>query len=399
MIEHIKYYSRLFYAYWVWVFREYMQKNHKETASSLALTSLFALVPLLIVTLSVLSMMPQFKDLTVDLQQMLMDNLLPSASTTMSTYLTGITQQTRGLPIISMFVLGFTSLMMIRSIEMALNKVFDIYKRRPLVGALLLYWAILSLGPLCFGGAVFVSVYLFSSHWFDIVAFGGNKVLIGMIPSLLTLFAIVFFYQVIPYTKVKFWHALIAGLFFTIVFTILRSGFSWYILNVPTYTLLYGALAAVPLFILWVYLLWHLFLIGAVMTRAFSAPIMVSKTQRVYVDQVSCAIEVLALLYQAQQSKHWISLRAIEKHFKGMTYVSLEPVLHRLLDKRYIVCDENQNYLLHCDLHTVDLAALYGDLESYLDCQQVRDNDALQSLRTMMFEKMQKPLIECIELK
>ena len=398
MIERSKHYFRLFYAYWVWVFKEYFDKNHKETASSLALTSLFALIPLLIVTLSMLRLMPQFQGLTVDLQQMLMDNLLPSASTSVSSYLNQIGLQTKGLPLISIVVLVFTSLMMIRSIEDALNKVFDVYKKRPLGSALLLYWGVLSLGLLCIGGATFISVYLLSSQWLDIVSVGAHQSLIGMVPTLLTLFVIVFFYQVIPYTKVKFCHALVSGLFFTVVFNIFKVAFSWYILNVPTYTLLYGALAAVPLFILWVYLLWHLFLIGAVMTRAFSMPFMPAKSGHVYRDKLSCALAILQQLYSAQQDKQWVSLHSIEKDFKSITDVSLEQVLHQLIKKRYIVCDEYQNYLLHCDLHTTTLLELYRDMLSYIECESSHPDDVLHQLKITFNEQMQKPLVEYITI-
>lgn len=398
MVERSRYYFRLFCAYWVWVFKEYFDKNHKETASSLALTSLFALVPLLIVTLSILRLMPQFQGLTIDLQQVLMDNLLPAASTSVSGYLNQIGLQSKGLPLISIIVLVFTSLMMIRSIEDALNKVFDVYKKRPFGSALLLYWGVLSLGPLCIGGATFVSVYLLSSQWLDIVSIGGHQSLVRMVPSLLTLLAIVFFYQVIPYTKVKFWHALVSGIFVTVVFNVFKVAFSWYIVNVPTYTLLYGALAAVPLFILWVYLLWHLFLIGAVMTRAFSAPLMPAKLGHVYRDKFSCALAILQQLYFAQQAKHWVSLHCIEKHFKGITDISLEQVLHQLLKKRYIVCDEYQNYLLHCDLHTTTLLELYRDISSYIDCELSEADDVLHPLKMALSEQMQKPLVEYIKI-
>ncbi|WP_116964371.1 YihY family inner membrane protein [Fastidiosibacter lacustris] len=392
MAKLICHYSKRFLSFWVWVFKAYMQQNCLAKASVLALTSLFALVPLLMVSISILSMLPVFKSMQGDFQQFILQNMLPSSGEVVNEYLKMFMQNRAGLPITAVVVLFFISIMMMRSLEKVLNDIWQVKKERPLSQAFLLYWAVLSLGPLLVGASLGLSSYLLSWHWLnDGVSRFVN--FLQILPFVFNLIAFTFIYQVVPFTRVKLKHAILGGLLMALVFDLAKKAFAWYALNLPTYEMLYGALAIIPLFILWVAISWQLLLLGAIVVRMLSLePVLRGQGKAM---RFELSIKILKVLYEQQKSKRAVSKNELIKIGLDVDLNALDELLALLVKHHYVCITQEQKYVLSCDLATEKLNVLYQNLACFLSLSK-DENIELSSLKAGMHKQMDLALINLV---
>ncbi|MBK2124914.1 YihY family inner membrane protein [Fangia hongkongensis] len=380
--KHIKRFS----TYWVWVFREYFYQGCFNKASALALSSLFAVVPLLMVSLSILSMLPAFKDLQSEFQEFIVQNFIPSASEAISKYLQIFLHNRVGLPVTAVVVLFIISIMMIRSMEKVLNGIWYVKKQRPLVQAILLYWAVLTLGPILVGASLALSSYIASLHWFG-HSFGGYVSLLALLPFIFNWIAFSFIYQVLPYTRVRFFHALLGGLLMAVVFDLAKKIFSAYVVYLPTYEMLYGTLAIIPLFILWVGLVWQMFLLGAVAVKALS----VTHQQKTGIKEPRFEhyLELLKLLYVAELNKKRVSLLALSAKV-DMSTLGLQKMLNQLEKYNYII-QMNGHYLLISNLERLSVSECYADMGAFLSLDEDKFK-GLSGMRLTLKQLMAMPV-------
>ncbi|WP_162902115.1 YihY family inner membrane protein [Facilibium subflavum] len=388
-----KHYFRRFLQYWVWVFKEYLQQNCLAKASTLALTSLFALVPLLIVSLSILSMLPAFKSIQSQFQAFILQNLMPSTGVTVNTYLQMFLEKRAGLPVTAVIVLVFISIMMMRALEKVLNNIWYVKKERPLMQAILLYWAVLTLGPIFVGSSLGVSSYLLSWQWIG-DGIGGYFPLLKLLPFFFNLIAFSFIYTVVPFTNVRLWHAILGGAFMAVLFDVAKTIFAWYVFYLPTYEMLYGALAIIPLFILWVAISWQIFLLGAVVVHALSVPWQQKIEKKC--DKFDLALRVLKVLQQAQKEKKSYTLSKINQKALGASMSHLQQVLDKLVACGYIQLTQAQRYCLNCDVSTESLAMLYRRLHYHLDLDS-KSFESLSGVKKTVKASMEMPIRDVIE--
>jgi membrane protein len=161
--------------------------------------------------------------------------------------------------------LAITAIMLLSTIEAALNSIFHVKATRPFVPRLMMFWAVITLGPLLLGGSLSLGTYLYAlTEWVGVGAVSGlGGVMARLLPSVLAIFAFTVFYAIVPYRPVKMMHALIGGITAGLLFGVLRRAFAYYISAFPSYQTIYGALATVPIFFIWMYLSWAVVLIGA----------------------------------------------------------------------------------------------------------------------------------------
>ena len=174
--------------------------EHKTHAAALTYTTLFALVPLLTVTYSVLSMIPSLQESRGDIEQLLMGNLVPASGDTLKGYLYQFSQQAQKLTLVGIVFLMITAFMMLRSIENTFNQVWQLKRGRKGVSSFLLYWAILSLGPLILSAGLAVSSYISSLGLWneDWVPSSGTLALSIVIPYVSSFLAFTLIYWAVP---------------------------------------------------------------------------------------------------------------------------------------------------------------------------------------------------------
>src|SRR5690606_28411919 len=239
-------------AFWGFLVRRFLDDKGLDSAASLTYTTLFAVVPTMTVTFSIISMVPAFHELGGELQNFIFRNFVPSTGATLLSYLTAFSEQARQLTWVGVIFLVVTALMMMLTIEKAFNTIWRV--RQPRRGfAISTYVAALAMlaGPDA----------LFDVAW-----------LIRSAPLLLEVAAFTLLYAVVPNTRVPLRHALAGGLFSALLVEAAKKLFSLYVGAFPTYQLIYGAFATVPLFLLWIYVCWLIVLLGAELACNLSSP-------------------------------------------------------------------------------------------------------------------------------
>ncbi len=252
----------------LFAFTRLMRDNLTQVASSLTFTTVLAIVPLLAVILSLFTAFPLFIDFKASLDTFLTNNLMPpSMSENIMSYLNTFAQQANRLTTIGVGFLIVTSIMLMMTIDEALNKIWHIRRQRPISQRILVYWAILSLGPIMLGASLWATAFLAREKFGltdDLSLL--SSILVSLIPILLSVIGFTLLYLVAPNGKVALKDALIGGLTTAILLEIMKAGFTYYITRFPSYTLIYGTFATIPLFLLWIYLSWLVVLFGASVT-------------------------------------------------------------------------------------------------------------------------------------
>ena len=338
----------------------FIEDRLNANAAALTFVSLFALVPLLTVTLSIASALPAAGDIETKLSEFLLQFLLPESSTQVVQYLSTFIDQARSLTVFGVGILLVTAVLMLRNIEKALNDIWrNRANRRPLQ-SFLLYWAVLSFGPAAIGLGLGVRAYLFAAtnDWGGIQLFGLGSILVGLMPFAISTIGLTALYAVVPNCQVPFRHALIGGVFAATTFTVARMVFTA-VMAESSYALVYGAFAAVPLFLLWIYVTWIIVLAGAVLAHSLSA---FQTTEQAQTPPLMKALDILYLFWRAQQQGRGIAeleiIRPNEVLKDGIDADSWRRIRDALINAQWLKRLDRGHYLLSRDLHEVTLAML-----------------------------------------
>ncbi|WP_150467112.1 YhjD/YihY/BrkB family envelope integrity protein [Francisella sp. SYW-9] len=359
-IRLCKKYLIIFQNYWLWVFKEYFRKECPTVAASITLASLFAIVPAFFIIINILNAFNAFSSLSDNIQNFLFDNMLPATATTVQQYITSLSDKMTSLPVTSVIVLLVVIFLMIKRLEITLNKIFYVNKQRPIVQSLLVYWALMTMGPLLMGFVFISTTYVLSMTWF----FKG----VGIEQYLLNFLSLIFLtggffvvYKILPNTKINSRVALFAAFLVAIVFSIAKKVFSLYMFYVPTYSVIYGSLSLIPIFILWVYITWHITLLGAVMIRAMQyMKITLDFKKEVRRDDLSISVNILKDLHIIQRElKNGMSISDIYKSAAVADYDKVKQVLYDLEKANIIRITAQDICYLNCDVFNLSLHKVY----------------------------------------
>ncbi|MEJ5211586.1 MAG: YihY family inner membrane protein, partial [Burkholderiales bacterium] len=255
------------------VYRRFLEDRCPQTAAALAYTTLLSLVPLITVALAVLAAFPVFGDLMTELKIFLLTHMVPEiAGKIITVYMVQFSEKAARLTLVGIAFLVLTALMLMQTIEEAFNAIWRVRQARPLAQRVLTYWAVLTVGPLLLGASLSITSYLMTLS----LGYARHIPLVGVhllrpVPLLLMSLAFALLYLLVPNRRVSFRHALVGGLAAGLAFELMKKGFAWYVTGFPTFRLVYGAFAALPIFLLWIYLSWLVVLGGAVLTAALPA--------------------------------------------------------------------------------------------------------------------------------
>ncbi|HEY9548125.1 MAG TPA: YihY family inner membrane protein, partial [Kiloniellaceae bacterium] len=246
--------------------RRFMADGCLRTATQLSYASLLAIVPVLAICFGLLAAFPAFERLRVEAQVYLFENLVPNAGMEVSDQIATFVENARSMTGFGMLALMVTALLLLSTINGAFNAIWRVTEPRPLMVRLMAYWMILTIGPLLLGASLSLSSYGFVS-----AALQQGERAIGLtqlLPFLLAAGAFTLLYAAVPARAVAFHHALAGGVFAGALFELLKGGFGFYLRQFPSYEAIYGALAAVPVFLVWMYLSWAIVLLGAEIAAA-----------------------------------------------------------------------------------------------------------------------------------
>jgi len=252
------------------VIRRWSEDRCPQIAGSLTYTTLLALVPLFAVVVAVLSYLPLFDEVIVQLKVFLLKNLVPEMSGRIITvYMAQFTESAGKLTAVSLVFLVVMAFSMLFTVDQSLNTIWRVRQGRPWWISMMAYVVLLLVGPLLMGFSVSVTTYLTAlSAGIGGVPEEAQPVLLRFAPVLMSTLAFFLLYRIVPHRHVPWGHALAGGFLAAVLFEAMKTLFAWYVRLVPTFDAIYGAFSAIPVFLIWIYLSWLVILLGAEATAS-----------------------------------------------------------------------------------------------------------------------------------
>ena len=314
--------------------RERFREDHLGlTASSLTFTTTLALVPFFAVALAVFTAFPIFGKLQGALQGWLVSSLVPdSISRQVLGYLTQFAAKASGLGVVGFSILLATALALILTIDRTLNDIWRVQRLRPLGQRVLIYWAAITLGPLLLGASLAFTSYVMSASGGLVKRLpDGVQLLFDSIQFLLLAAGMAALYHYVPNTAVKWRHAWTGGFFVAVCIELAKKVLALYLGKVPTYSVVYGAFATLPILLVWIYVAWVIVLLGAVVT-AYLPSLLAGVARRGTVAgwTFQLAVEVLQELHRARRHASRGLRPSQLAQLLRVDVLQLEPVLEAL---------------------------------------------------------------------
>ena len=350
-----------FYGFLILVASRFLRHQAPQNAAALTFTSLLSLVPLMTVTLAIFSAFPVADRVYETVQEFVFRNFVPTSSELLQVHLAEFIAKASRLTGPGTGFLLIVALMMMHNIDVALNAIWEVKARRSFASKFLIYWAVLSLGPVLIGASVLVTSYLISLPILsEAASTGTGRRLLGLTPVIASAVAFAMMYLVVPNRRVRIGHAVIGGVFAAVLFEIAKHGFGFYITQFPTYQAIYGALATIPIFLVWLYLSWVVVLLGAEVTHCLSIYRWSASDQENCRTGMGDAIAVLLALDEAagkSQAPTTVEL-ATQKH--RWMEPQLDDLLGQLRSANWVHLSDDGTWVLARGLADLTLADLYA---------------------------------------
>ena len=353
----------------VYLFRRFSEDRCLGWAAQLTYATLLSLVPLMAVSMVALSAFPVFEELVYELQEFVFRNFVPAAGETVYQYFRQFAAKATQLTAIGALILVLTALLMMFRIDRALNAIWCVQPRRKWLAVLMVYWSVLTLGPLLIGASLVVTSYLISLPLWAGAAhsMGATSKLLTVTPFLAAALAFTLLYSIVPNRDVPLRNAVLGGVLAAALFEAAKRGFAFYVTHFPTYEVIYGALATLPIFLVWVYTSWVVILLGAEFTHCLTVYRAQEKAVSFAGLELVVAFRVIGHLWQAQNAGRALTLGRLLTLEPGMSEASLQALLEGLQQTRLVHRTETGAWALSRDLGKITLLDLYCSQPSLPD--------------------------------
>lgn len=381
MLKKLPFYSHSWFQFILFVLKRFEADRCREQASALTYTTLFAVVPMLTVFLVIISSIKALEPARQQLQQLIYSNFLPKSTIAFDKALNAFTDKSSNLTVIGILFLFVTTVMMLTSIETAFNRIWRVKEMRGGIIGFMRYWTIISLGPIILGSAFAISSTMASMNILsnNFAGYELNGAFIFWCISFgLTVLGFFILYWTIPNRTVPIRSAMIAGVFSATIFELLKNLFGFVMSNFTSYELIYGAFAAVPIFLLWIFLSWNIVLLGVEISYAITAFNSHESKQRKRHPTIMI-IDLLYLFYQKQKQGESISeTQALE--ILGRDEIGRWPAFALMLEEHNLIKrTDNDQYVLVRNLSQVSfwdiVSALPYSLPNRKDIGNIHPDD------------------------
>ena len=352
---------RLSFDFLRYVMRRYADDGCRGSAAALTYMTLFAVVPVLTLIYSLLSIIPAFQGLGVQVEALLFENFIPESGAEVRRYVTEFSVQARKLSVVGGIILVVVSYLMLRNIEKTFNHIWGtVGSRKGLLG-FMQYWAVLTLGPFMVGIGIMMHTYLLSFQLVvdEVDTLGITGAILEYLPWLLSWMAFALLFIAMPNCRIVIRYAVIGGLVTTVLFQLAKILFGYFITNSVYYTV-YGAFAMVPVFLLWVHLSWMIVLGGAELVRALET-FRSARRGHNYPDLIAALLVCWECLWRQEQGqaitdRDIVAAGIDEQHWRKLRTL--------LLDKKVLMMTGSDSYVLTRDANNMqlwDVVNLLGD--------------------------------------
>lgn len=372
-------------------------------AAMLCYASLLSVVPLMVVAFGIISAFPVFESWSGSLQAFIFDNFVPATGDAIQKNLQHFADQATQLSAVGTAFLIATAILLMVNMERALNQIWRATTPRTAGSRFVVYWAVLTVGPILFGASVAISSYIASLPVFEATTatLGVQGMLLPLAPFVFSALAFTLIFLIVPSVSVPWRHALIGGIVTSLLFEAAKAGFSLYITKFPTYETLYGAFAAFPIFLIWIYLSWIVTLVGA----SFAAALQSYRPQSTRNpwprhQELILLYRFVRHLWLAQKEGTGLSTDQLLQREPRATHDQGVRLLHALDEHHLATLDDDGDWLLTRDLDDVTLADLWGLLSTPFapgaeeSAEDIGDGlrQALTNMQTSLDDQLRQPL-------
>lgn len=380
------------------IFKNFIEDGCIYRAGALAFATILAIVPLMTVGLAIFSSFPVFQNLKTPLQNFIFTNFVPTTGEMVQDYLQQFVNQVANLSTFGVGFLIFTAILVMFTIERAMNTIWRVHVHRESATAILLYWAILSLTPIFLGFSLAISSYLTSLSLFLNQPI--SNLLFNLAPFLLSFIGFTFLYVVVPNKPVRLSHGMIGGGIAAILFESAKQAFAFYLTHYNFYALLYGAFATVPVFFMWVYWVWIITLLGAEVSYALSLNLRHHADNKTPTPGFLHALIWLDALWAAQQKGLGLNLDELISSNNHPYEVNCKDLLKLLSKANLIHQTKNDEYRLSKNMDQITMSELNDILPYRLprpEDIQISYNDKAQSW-SVIFSQQQQVISDVLQL-
>ena len=340
------------------VWKHFQEDRCFEEAASLGYTSLLALVPLLAVIFGIIAVFPVFSQWSDQLKSFVFSNFLPATGVQLEGYLNSFLESATALTLPGTVFLILTALLLMFRIEVAFNRIWRVDRSRTLLNRIIMYWAVLTLAPLMIGAALALSVQ-------NIIA---PLSLDEAVPNvshdfgifLLSWMAFAVTFVLVPNRSVPIKDAIWGALFSAVLFSLAKLGFVAYVTN-ANYTVIYGALATIPIFLFWMYLVWIVILFGASLASSLTTFADSERDREVWLTRLDfqMAFRIVGHLWKAQRKGEKLSFTQLLSLESNASHRQLQHLIKQLEASNFVARDEDGDLRLVRDMQELSMGDLY----------------------------------------
>lgn len=344
------------------LFRHFLSDGCSQRAASLTYTTLLSLVPIITVILVVFSMVPALADVREQVQNAIYSNLLPASNAAISEHINDFTEKSSNLGLIGVLGLFVTTIMTLMTIEEAFNTIWRVSERSGGLSSVLRYWTMITLAPIVLGVAFGASSAIRGISFMNqqIAGYGIDWAIWAQIVSFLfTVAGFIGMYWFVPKVNVPIKYAAIAGVIVAVLFETLKQLFGTVMSNFTSYEAIYGAFAALPVFLLWIYLSWNVILLGVEIS--YTLTIFDSKEVAVRHPLLSL-LDMLNLIYKRYQQGKTVSEKELRDVLGRKELPKWNLYIDELVRNELIASTKDDRYILCTNLDGISLWQFYKKL-------------------------------------
>lgn len=341
--------------------KRFLDERLFQAAAALAYTTLFALVPLAMVVFGVLSAFSAFQEWSVQLRDYVFANFVPGAAENLKDTLNVFLSNTGKLTALGVVALMISLLITLNSIEATFNRIWRVSSARPKLSRFLVYWTVLTLGALMAAASLALSARFYA---LPVFATTGGRLLqnlsLSLAPMAIELVAITAIYRVVPHRTIKWRYAIAGALLATLLLELIKWALGIYLGSFNTYQKVYGALAAAPILLLWIYLCWVAVLLGASLASSMAAFRYQPASMRLPLGyEIYGLLRMLGRFNEARARGKGLHSDQIQALEPMLTDALIQQMLGQLSEINLLRRDEEGEWLLARDLDDMTLAELY----------------------------------------
>jgi membrane protein len=382
--------------------RRSLDDNLFEAAGALSFTTVFALVPLSLVVFGVLSAFPVFGEWSVQLSDYIFSNFVPSAARSVESYLTQFKDNANQLTTAGVIALVVSLLITLTGVESSFNRIWRVKSARPKLSRFLVYWTVLTLGAMMAAASLAVSAKFFAMSLFTTTA--GHyleSIMLRLAPMAIELLAFAAIYRVVPHRTIKWRHAMAGGLLATLLFEFVKWGIGVYLASFGAYSTIYGKIAFVPVFLLWIFLSWTAVLLGASMASSMSAFRYQPASMRLPEGyEIYGLLRLLARFNEARKHGKGLHSDEIQRLEPMLTDSMVQSMLGQLCEINVVRRAEAGEWLLSRDLDELTLGELYEACQLRIPIAEARlpcREDSLGHSAVAVMDELRIPLRDLLK--